>query len=231
MRPRQPFPTGFSLVSGDQVTLYTGSGSNLSSELHWRPDSAIWNNGGDRIVVLNGDGRVFWRGVTRESASLILSKSMNRCEIDELSQIRQAIESVPEEVFFESESGREVKEFDRRVGQNLPDYSLEGSDGCVLWEEEGFSHSVDLYHPEKRIAVELEKSERKYVWKDLAKFGRGAHIEVDGRKKVEFGCLVVPDYYSGSTVFSGTRKMLRFMEPMLDLDEIIIIGFSKPTSE
>lgn len=150
---------------------------------------------------------------------------------DELSQIRQAVESVPEKVFFETKSGQEVKEFDRRVGQNLPKYLLEESDGLALWEEEGFNHSVDLYHPKKRIAIELEKSERKYVWKDLAKFGRGAHTEADGVNKVEFGCLVVPDYYSGSTVFSGTRKMLRFMEPMLDLDEIVIIGFSKPTSE
>ena len=150
---------------------------------------------------------------------------------DELSQIRRAVESVPEEVFLESESGREVREFDRRVGQNLSEYSLEGSNECALWEEEGFSHSVDLYHPEKRIAIELEKSERKYVWKDLAKFGRGAHTNVNGRQIVEFGCLVVPDYYSGSTVFSGTRKMLRFMQPMLDLQEIVILGFSKPTSE
>jgi hypothetical protein len=150
---------------------------------------------------------------------------------DELSQIRRAIESVPEDVFLESESGREVIEFDRRVGQSLTKYSLEGSNECSLWEEEGFNHSVDLYHPEKRIAIELEKSERKYVWKDLAKFGRGAHTEVNERKKVEFGCLVVPDYYSGSTVFSGTRKMLRFMEPMLDLNELVILGFSKPASE
>jgi len=139
---------------------------------------------------------------------------------DELSRIRQAIESVPKDVFFESKSGLEVREFDRGIGQSLPEYSLEDSDQCVLWQEDKFSHSVDLYHPEKRIAIELEKSERKYVWKDLAKFGRGAHTEADGRNTVEYGCLVVPDYYSGSAVFSGTRKMLRFMEPMLDLDEI-----------
>jgi hypothetical protein len=106
---------------------------------------------------------------------------------DELSQIRRAIESVPEDVFLESESGREVIEFDRRVGQSLTKYSLEGSNECSLWEEEGFNHSVDLYHPEKRIAIELEKSERKYVWKDLAKFGRGAHTEVNERKKSNLG--------------------------------------------
>jgi len=155
------------------------------------------------------------------------------CEFpqDDLLQIQQAIESVPEKVFFESESGREVREFDRRVGQNLSNYLLEGSDECALWKEEGFYHSVDLYHPEKRIAIELEKSERKYVWKDLTKFGRGAHTETGGRNKVEFGCLVVPDHYSGRSVFSGTERMLKFMEPMLDLEEIVIIGFSKPTSK
>ena len=90
---------------------------------------------------------------------------------------------------------------------------------------------MDLYHPEKRIAIELEKSESKYVWKDLAKFGRGAHTNVNGKQIVEFGCLVVPDYYSGSTVFSGTQKTLRFMQPILDLQEIVILEFSKPTSE
>lgn len=150
---------------------------------------------------------------------------------DELSQIRQAIESVPKEVFLKSEPGREVTNFDHKIEQDLSNYSFEGSDGCALWDEEDFNHSVDLYHSKKRIAIELEKSERKYVWKDLSKFGRGAHTEADGRMKIEFGCLVVPDYYSGRKVFSGTRRMLKFMEPMLDLDEIVIIGFNKPTSE
>ncbi|WP_440988372.1 hypothetical protein [Haloarchaeobius baliensis] len=150
---------------------------------------------------------------------------------DELSRIRGAIESVPEEVFLESKSGDEVTEFDRRIGQELSNYSLEGAEECALWEEEGFKHTVDLYQPEKRIAIEVEKSERKYVWKDLVKFGRGAHTEVDGGKSVEYGCLVVPDYYSGSPVFSGTRKMLRFVEPMLGVREIVILGFRKPRSE
>ena len=150
---------------------------------------------------------------------------------DEIERIRQAIKSVPERVFVESESGDEATEFDRAVGQGLSDYLIEGTEETELWAEEGFGHSVDLYHPDKRIAIELEKSEKKYVWKDLAKFGRGAHSETDGRSTIEVGCLVVPDYYSGRAVFSGTEKMLRFMEPMLDLDEIVIIGFNKPTSE
>jgi len=150
---------------------------------------------------------------------------------DELSRIQQAVESVPGDIFLDSQLGDEVREFDEVVRQNLPNYSGEGSNECVLWAEEGFGHSVDLYHSEKQIAIELEKSEKKYVWKDLAKFGRGAHPDVRGGEKVKFGCLVVPDYYSGSTVFSGTRSLLKFMEPMLDLDEVVIIGFSKPTSE
>lgn len=150
---------------------------------------------------------------------------------EELVEIRRAVESVPEEVFLESESGMEVGEFDSIVGESLPRYLVEGSGECALWAEEDFGHSVDLYQPEMGIAIELEKSSRKYVWKDLAKFGRGAHDEFEGKKTVEFGCLVVPDYYSGSPVFSGTRKILRFMEPMLDIDEIVVIGFNKPTSK
>ena len=149
---------------------------------------------------------------------------------DELLQIRRAIESVPKEVFLQSEPGFEVSEFDLCVEQSLPEYSSEGEGECALWEDEGFGHSVDLYHPKKRIAIELEKSERKYVWKDIAKFGRGGHTSTNGGNTIEYGCLVVPDYYSGSPVFSGTRKILRFMEPMLDLDDIVIIGFNKPNS-
>ena len=150
---------------------------------------------------------------------------------DEVPRIRSAIESVPEEVFLDSEHDNEVDEFDSIVGEKLSNYSVEGTGECSLWTDEGFNHRVDLYHREKRIAIELQKSEKKYVWKDLAKFGRGAHTQARGGGKIKYGCLVVPDYYSGKSVFTGTRKILRFMSPMLDTEEIIIIGFHNPPSQ
>lgn len=157
-----------------------------------------------------------------------------RCSFPETDflEIRQAVEAVPESVIRESDSGDEVKEFDELVGQNLPQYSTEGSRECQLWAEEGFGHKVDLYNNQKRIAIELEKSEKKYAWKDFVKFGRGGSTYDGDRNKIEYGCLVVPDYYLSRKrpVFSGTRQMLKFMEPMLDVQEIVVIGFHNPNA-
>lgn len=48
-------PSGFSLAPGESVTIYTGSGSNSGSSLYWGSDSAVWNNGGDTIIVTTDD--------------------------------------------------------------------------------------------------------------------------------------------------------------------------------
>lgn len=50
------FPDGFTLEPGATVTVYTGSGSNSASKLYWGSDSAIWNNGGDTIIVTTDTG-------------------------------------------------------------------------------------------------------------------------------------------------------------------------------
>jgi micrococcal nuclease len=52
------FPTGFTLGGGERVTLYTGSGSPSATELYWGQDQAVWNNGGDTVIVSNADGEV-----------------------------------------------------------------------------------------------------------------------------------------------------------------------------
>jgi len=49
---------GVSLGPGETITLYTGSGSDSSTELYWGSDSAIWNNGGDTIIVTDDAGSV-----------------------------------------------------------------------------------------------------------------------------------------------------------------------------
>jgi micrococcal nuclease len=55
---RYVFPDGFTLAAGQQVTLYTGSGSDTETELYWGSDSAVWNNGGDTIRVEDERGAV-----------------------------------------------------------------------------------------------------------------------------------------------------------------------------
>lgn len=50
------FPSGFTLESGESVTIYTGSGSNTESELYWGSGAAVWNNSGDTIIVRNDNG-------------------------------------------------------------------------------------------------------------------------------------------------------------------------------
>ena len=51
------FPDGFTLLSGEEVTLYSGEGTDTDTELYWgRTGSAIWNNGGDTVFVDDPDG-------------------------------------------------------------------------------------------------------------------------------------------------------------------------------
>lgn len=56
-------PSGVTLAPGERVTLYTGSGSDGETELYWSADSAIWNNGGDTVIVTDENGE---RVVTKE---------------------------------------------------------------------------------------------------------------------------------------------------------------------
>ena len=45
------FPANFALGPGETVTLRTGAGEDTADTLYWRNDSAVWNNGGDTVVV------------------------------------------------------------------------------------------------------------------------------------------------------------------------------------
>ncbi|KOX95648.1 DUF4350 domain-containing protein [Halorubrum tropicale] len=50
------FPDGFTLLSGEEVTLYSGEGTGTDTELYWgRTGSAVWNNGGDTVFVTDPD--------------------------------------------------------------------------------------------------------------------------------------------------------------------------------
>jgi competence protein ComEC len=50
------FPDGYVLDAGATVTLRTGTGTDTDVDLYWGSGSAIWNNGGDTVIVRNSDG-------------------------------------------------------------------------------------------------------------------------------------------------------------------------------
>jgi micrococcal nuclease len=52
------FPDGFTLDPGAQVTLRTGHGNDTATTLYWGADGAVWNNGGDTVVVRAANGTV-----------------------------------------------------------------------------------------------------------------------------------------------------------------------------
>lgn len=51
------FP-GFSLPAGGAVQVWTGIGTNNSSNLYWGSGAAIWNNTGDTATLRNNSGQV-----------------------------------------------------------------------------------------------------------------------------------------------------------------------------
>jgi hypothetical protein len=106
------------------------------------------------------------------------SKSSRTFPMDQCQAIEAAIEEVPRSIFINSQNDQEIRKFDGHLAEELPGYEHEHDSGsgrnpkCKLWDNEGFDHSVDLYHPDERIAVEVEKSERKRVSDDLIKFNK-----------------------------------------------------------
>lgn len=56
---RYSFPVGFSLGAGATVRLHTGCGGDTATSLYWcNQGSAIWNNGGDTVFVLDPHGNI-----------------------------------------------------------------------------------------------------------------------------------------------------------------------------
>lgn len=154
---------------------------------------------------------------------------------DDFTRIRDAVETIPDDTFRGNNSGQEIRSLDAKIAANLPGYEHEHQDGtgrnptCKLWASNGFNHSVDLYHPEKRIAIEIEKSERKRLSDDVLKFIKGGKTQRDNRKKIEFGCLIVPVNYRGSgNIFAGALTTLDFMRSVLFVEDIAVIGYRDP---
>lgn len=141
----------------------------------------------------------------------------------ELAKLKSAIEAVEEEVFLETESSNEV-EIDEVMATCLDSYAPEGKTEHQLWDES--NHSVDLYNPETRIAVEIEKTEQKNIWKNLIKLSRGKEGEID------YGCVVVPENYTTArrehNLFAHAQRALKFTSPLIPIDDIAIIGYHDP---
>jgi hypothetical protein len=96
-------------------------------------------------------------------------------------------------------------------------------------ENSGFDHSVDLYHPEKHIAIEMEKSERKRVSDDLLKFINGGQTYRKKGHKIEFGALIVPTNYRGSgNIFGSVATTLDFMRGVLHVEDVAVVGYRDP---
>lgn len=55
---RYTVPDGVSLAPNATLTLHTGSGSDGGGTLYWGADGAVWNNGGDTVIVRNASGAV-----------------------------------------------------------------------------------------------------------------------------------------------------------------------------
>lgn len=150
----------------------------------------------------------------------------------EFDEIRAAIEDIPAKTFQETEHGQEIRKLDELIAAGLFEHEHYGTGRnprCKLWANNGFNHSVDLYHPEKRIAIEIEKSERKRVSDDILKFIKGGKTQRNKRKKIEFGCLIVPVNYRGSgNIFAGALNTLDFMRSVLFVEDVAVIGYRDP---
>jgi endonuclease YncB( thermonuclease family) len=56
---RYYFPSGFSLGARSTVRLHTGCGDDTAAALYWcNQGSAVWNNGGDTVFVLDPNGNI-----------------------------------------------------------------------------------------------------------------------------------------------------------------------------
>lgn len=147
----------------------------------------------------------------------------------EYRRILSAVEDAPNSVLNRSEG------LDRHMADILSDYHFEHDSEsgrnpeCKLWAPE-FDYSVDLYHSDERIAVEVEKSQQKRISDDILKFIKGGKTRRDNRNKIEFGCLVVPVNWGkrDNNLYNETMRYMRFIRSVLHVEDIEVIGYRVP---
>lgn len=95
-----------------------------------------------------------------------------------------------------------------------------------IFKKYGFR--VDIYHLGKKIAIEIEKSETKLIWKILCKFSLGAK-----RGKIKHAILIVPMEYWGRNkkspthIFKDAVNTSKFLGQILWTKNLAIIGYRK----
>ncbi len=52
------FPDGTELEPGEQITIYTGSGTDTKTELYWGQSTPVWNNAGDTVIIRDESGSI-----------------------------------------------------------------------------------------------------------------------------------------------------------------------------
>lgn len=153
----------------------------------------------------------------------------------ELSEIVAAVEGVENSIFVDAESGHELRAFDDEIASAPPEYEYEHAPetgrkpATKIWKDKEFDHSVDLYHAEKRIAIEIEKSERKRVSDGHLKFIKDGQTYRNKRHRIEFGCLIVPTNYRGSiNIFGGVATTMDFRRGIMHVEDVAVVGYRDP---
>lgn len=120
---------------------------------------------------------------------------------------------------------RKSIEAERVVANDMKDLGFQHSVTNRKYEplfKTGLNFEVDFYHPELRIAVEIEKGEINNIWKNICKFAESPVIS--------HGVLLVPVIRQGqqnsSEFYQNTIKRLQCIEKIFSLmDSLLIIGY------
>ena len=88
--------------------------------------------------------------------------------------------------------------------------------------KKGLNFEIDFYHPQYKIAVEIEKGEINNIWKNICKFAESPLID--------HGVLIVPLVRQGqqtqSKFYDNTIKRLCCIEKVFGLmKSLVIIGY------
>jgi len=86
-------------------------------------------------------------------------------------------------------------------------------------------YTVDIYQPKRKIAIEIEKTEVKNIWKDLVK------LSIANKKKlVRYGVIICPKQYRGkgekvhTSPYIMAKEIYEFMKNLY-FGSLLIIGY------
>ena len=110
--------------------------------------------------------------------------------------LTEAVESIEESVLENQierprEKVLEGEISKKLVGKGYISASNDPEGQCRLWQPE-YGHEADFYNPEKKISIEVEKTEVKRVVHDVLKLINGSMTFVP---KVRYGVLIIPYRY------------------------------------